>query len=98
MDTEIVQGGNSLRQQSLSARLINRRSSGVDNNGTKSSLICRDRCGDPRRPRSNDDDVGVRSHEKSMCCDYRMLACEVKLSYYGIRNDATCTCAGKLFL
>jgi len=59
MDSERAQRGNSLRQQPLSTRLIDRRSPGVENDGSKSSLICRDRCRDPRRSCSNNDDVGV---------------------------------------
>ena len=59
MDSERAQRGNSFWQQPLSARLIDRRSPGVENDGSKSSLICRDRSRDPRRPCSNNDDVGV---------------------------------------
>ena len=65
MDSKIAQRGNSLRQEAFAAGFINRRSPGVENNGSKSSLICRDRRGDSRRPSSNDDDVGVCVHEKS---------------------------------
>jgi hypothetical protein len=57
MDAEGAQRGNSLRQQSLSARFVNRRGPGVENNRSQPSLICRDRRRDPRRTRPNYDDV-----------------------------------------
>jgi len=80
MDSEIAQRGNSLRQKSLSARLINRRSSGVDNNGTKSSLIAAIAVAIPAGPAPMIMTSVCKLTDKSMCCNHRMPASEAKLS------------------
>src|ERR1700676_1006008 len=79
MDSERAQCGNSLRQQSFSARFVNRRSAGVKNNRSETFLIRGDRRRDSRRPRSNYDDVGVWVHWKvtveGMRCPHVRRSC-----------------------
>ncbi len=62
MDSERAQRRDPLRQQTLSARFVNRRSAGVQDNRSKSLLIRCDRSRDPRGSRPNYDDVAMWVH------------------------------------
>jgi len=62
-DAERAQSRNTLGQDAFSAGLVDRRISGIENNGTQSLAACRDRSNDPRRSRSDHNDRTLPSHD-----------------------------------